>query len=289
MNFGIPVSGTQAHSWIQSFSSELEAFRTYADAYPDNAVLLVDTYDVLRQGIPNAIIVGRELRERGYDLKAVRIDSGDLAYLSKEARQRLDQAGFTNTRIIVSDDLDEDTIRDLLLQGAKIDGWGVGTALITSKGCPSLGGVYKLAAEKLPDGNFLPRIKISENPVKVTNPGRKKVVRFYVDELANADLIMLVDEPTPSGEPVVIFDPVHTYKQKKLTRYRVRELLVTVIEKGKLVYLLPTIQEIQEHAKNEMRSISKETLRPKNPHVYHVDLSRKLWELKRDLVESLRV
>ncbi len=288
-NFGIPVSGTQAHSWIQSFPTELEAFRTYADAYPNNVMLLVDTYDVLRSGIPNAIMVGREMRARGYDLQAVRIDSGDLAYLSKEARERLNQAGFTNTRIIVSDDLDEDTIRDLLSQGAKIDGWGVGTALITSKGCSSLGGVYKLAAEKTADGTFSPRIKISENPFKVTNPGRKKVVRFYVDELANADLIMLEDEPTPTGEPVLIFDPVHTYKQKTLTRYRVQELLAPIIDSGKLVYLLPTLKEIQQHAKNELRSISSETRRAKNPHVYHVDLSRRLWELKRDLVESLRV
>ncbi len=289
LNFGIPVSGTQAHSWIQSFSSELESFRTYANAYPNNVVLLVDTYDVLRSGIPNAIKVGRELRERGFDLLAVRIDSGDLAYLSKEARMRLDRAGFSNTRIIVSDDLDEDTIRDLLLQGAKIDGWGVGTALITSKGCSSLGGVYKLAAEKLDDGTFLPRIKISENPVKVTNPGRKKVVRFYVDGIANADLIMLDDELTPSGEPVLLFDPVHTYKQKTLTEYQVKELLVPVMEDGRLVYLLPSLSEIQQHAREELKSISRETLRPKYPHVYHVDLSRKLWELKRNLVETIRV
>ncbi len=289
MNFGIPVAGTQAHSWVQSFPTELDAFRAYANAYPHNTVLLVDTYDVLRSGIPNAIQVGRELRERGYELAGVRIDSGDLAYLSKEARQRLDEAGFVNTRIIVSDDLDEDTIRDLLLQGAKINGWGVGTALITAKGCPSLGGVYKLSAEKLADGSYAPRIKISENPVKVTNPGRKKVVRFYVDGRANADLIMLADEATPTGEPVLLFDPIHTYKQKTLIRYQARELLEPIIEAGRLVSLLPTLQVIQERAREEWRSIPDETTRLKNPHVYHVDLSRLLWETKRDLVESLRV
>lgn len=288
-NFAIPVAGTQAHSWIQSFPSELEAFRAYANTYPDNCILLVDTYDVLRSGVPNAIIVGRELRAAGHDLVAVRIDSGDLAYLSKETRRRLNKAGFTNTKIIVSDDLDEDVIRDLLLQGAEIDGWGVGTALITSKSCPSLGGVYKLAAEKLPDGSYAPRIKISENPLKLTNPGRKKVIRFYVDGIANADLIMLEEEPVPGGEPVLLFDPVHTYKQKMLTNYEVKELLVPIILNGELVYLLPELTEIKEVAKRELHTISVETLRPKKPHVYHVDLSRKLWEMKRDMVETLRI
>lgn len=287
-NFGIPLAGTQAHSWIQSFPTELEAFRAYVQVYPDQAVLLLDTYNVLRSGLPNAIQVGRELRAKGYDLLAVRIDSGDLAYLSKETRKRLDAAGFTNTKIIASDDLDEDTIRDLILQGAKINGWGVGTALITAKGCPALGGVYKLAAEW--DGRqFAPRIKLSENPLKVTNPGKKKAVRLYVDGLANADLIMLDEEPLPSGEPVTLFDPIHTYKQKTVSRYTVRELLVPVLRDGELVYGLPPVAEIRDAARRELETIAEETRRPKNPHVYHVDLSLKLWELKRDLVRRLRV
>ncbi len=287
-NFQIPVAGTQAHSWIQSFDSELEAFRAYAEAFPARTVLLVDTYDVLRSGIPNAITVGRELRLRGHDLLSVRIDSGDLSYLSKEARKRLDAAGFHATKIIVSDDLDEDTIRDLMLQGAAIDGWGVGTALITAKDCPALGGVYKLAAEE-EGGQFVPRIKVSENPLKVTNPGKKKVLRFYVDGMANADLIMLDEEPTPQGEPVHLFDPVHTYKKKTIADYAVRELLQPIFVDGEFVYDLPTIEEIRSFARAELQTLPRETLRPKNPHVYHVDLSLRLWELKQALVARMRL
>ncbi len=284
--FGIPVSGTQAHSWVQSFPTELEAFRAYAEAFPDNVVLLVDTYNVLRSGLPNAITVGRELRERGYDLRGIRIDSGDLAYLSKMARRKLDEAGFRQTRIIASDDLDEHTIRDLILQGAPIDAWGVGTALITAKDCPSLGGVYKLSAE-WENGRFAPRLKISENPAKVTNPGKKKWVRFYMDGIANADLIMLDDEPTPSGEPVELFDPIHTYKRKTLVGYSVREMLVPVIAKGELIYELPALQAIREYARNELATISPETRRALNPHIHHVDLSKTLWALKQRLVQEL--
>lgn len=287
-NFSIPVSGTQAHSWIQSFDSELEAFRAYITVYPEKAVLLVDTYNTLQSGVPNAILIGQELRSLGYDLLGVRIDSGDLAYLSKETRRMLDDAGFSKTQIIVSDDLDEETIRDLLLQGAPIDGWGVGTSLITAKDCPALGCVYKLAA-KWDGGQLVPRIKVSENPVKVTNPGKKKVVRFYVQGKANADLIMLDDEDVPSGEPIVLFDPVHTYKQKIITNYTVRELLVPVFVNGELVYTLPTLAQIRETAQEELATLAKETLRAKNPHVYHVDLSYKLWDLKRSLVEKMRM
>ncbi|PWI59034.1 nicotinate phosphoribosyltransferase [Sulfoacidibacillus thermotolerans] len=286
-NFSIPVSGTQAHSWIQSFDSELEAFRAYVDAFPNRAVLLVDTYDVLRSGVPNAIRVGRELREKGFDLLGVRIDSGDLAYLSKAARKLLDEAGFQQTQIIASDDLDEDTIRDLMVQGAKIDGFGVGTALITAKGCPALGGVYKLAAEEK-DGRFIPRIKVSENPLKVTNPGKKKVIRFYVGNKASADLIMLDEEAIPQGEPVTLFDPVHTYKRKTIYQYTVRELLIPVIVDGDIVYELPAVEEIRSFAQQELATLSSETLRPKNPHTYHVDLSLPLWELKRELMARMR-
>lgn len=286
--FGIPVSGTQSHSWVQSFDDELEAFRAYARTFPDQATLLVDTYSVLRSGVPNAIAVGRELRQEGHELAAIRIDSGDLAYLSKAARRQLDEAGFADTRIVASDDLDEDVIRDLILQGAPIDAWGVGTALITAKDAPALGGVYKLAAEWRGD-RWIPRIKVSENPAKVTNPGKKKIVRFYVDGLANADLIMLDEEPVPAGEPVSLFDPVHTYKQKTVTKYRVRELLVPVIVDGELVYRLPDLADIRLAARRELDTISEETRRPKNPHVYHVDLSQALWDLKRDLMQALRL
>ncbi len=286
-NFGIPVSGTQAHSWVQSFPSELDAFRAYAAAYPANTVLLVDTYDVLHSGVLHAIQVGRELREKGFELAGIRIDSGDLAYLSKEARKRLDRAGFPGTKIIVSDDLDEETIRDLILQGAPIDAWGVGTALITAKDCPALGGVYKLSAEYR-DGYYEPRIKVSENPSKVTNPGKKKVIRLYVDGMASADLIMLEDEPLPSGEGLTLFDPIHTYKQKVVTDYTVRELLVPIFIDGQLVYELPSVEAIRDLVQAELQTIAQETLRPKNPHVYHVDLSLQLWELKRDLVHKMR-
>ncbi|MCY0893506.1 MAG: nicotinate phosphoribosyltransferase [Acidibacillus sp.] len=282
-NFAIPVSGTQAHSWIQSFDSEIEAFRAYVHAFPERAILLVDTYDVLHSGIPNAITVGNELRAQGYDLLGVRIDSGDLAYLSKAARKMLDAEGFGHTQIIASDDLDEDTIRDLMLQGAKLDGFGVGTALITAKGCPALGGVYKLAAEKR-DGSWIPRIKVSENPLKVTNPGKKKVIRFYVDQKASADLIMLDEETIPQGEPVTLFDPIHTYKRKVIQDYTVKELLVPIFVDGEIVYEMPTIEQIRSFARLELATLSSETRRPKNPHVYHVDLSLPLWELKRDLV-----
>jgi len=285
--FGIPVSGTQAHSWIQSFPDELSAFRAYADAYPDKCLLLVDTYDALRSGVPHAITVGQELRARGYELQGIRIDSGDLAYLSKEARKRLDAAGFADTRIIVSDDLDEDTIRDLLLQGAPIDGWGVGTSLITSRDCPALGGVYKLAARWEGTG-YQPLIKVSENPQKVTNPGKKRVWRLYVEGIASADLIALEEEPLPDGQPLTLFDPVHTYKQKTVADYEVRELLEPVIIGGEVVAVLPSLEEIRERVQGELLTISAETRRAKNPHVYHVDLSQRLWDLKQELVRQHR-
>ena len=287
MNFAIPVSGTQAHSWIQSFESEREAFEAYVNVYPNRAILLVDTYDVLASGVINAIAVGKKLREQGYDLLGVRIDSGDLAYLSKETRKLLDAAGFEHTQIIVSDDLDEDTIRDLHLQGAPIDGYGVGTALITSKDWPALGCVYKLCAIEKED-ECIPTIKVSENPIKITNPGKKKVVRFYVDGIASADLIMLDEEKLPTVEPVTLFDPVHTYKQKTLTTYTAKELLVPIFTSGQLVYSLPTLEEIRKYAQKQLGTLSRETLRQKNPHTYHVDLSYSLFDLKRKLVEKMR-
>jgi nicotinate phosphoribosyltransferase len=285
-NFGIPVLGTMAHSWVQSFPSELEAFRAYARAFPDKTVLLVDTYNTLQSGMVHAIQVAREMRERGQELLGVRLDSGDLAYLSKEARRMLDEAGFPNVKIVASSDLDECTIRDLIIQGARIDQWGVGTSLITSKDCPALGGVYKLVAEF--DGNqYIPRIKVSENPQKITNPGYKRVVRLYdASGMATADLICLNEEVIDPSRPLELFDPVHTYKRKTVRDFTVEELLVPVIENGELVYRLPTLQEIRNRVTEQLNRFPEEIKRLKNPHVYHVDLSLKLWTLKQELLAS---
>jgi nicotinate phosphoribosyltransferase len=281
--FGIPVIGTQAHSWIQSFPSELEAFRAYAETFPDNVVLLVDTYDVLRSGVPNAIRVGKELAEQGKRLRAIRIDSGDLAYLSKHARRMLDEAGLHDVEIIASSDLNEWTIRDLLLQDARIDIWGVGTNLITSYDCPSLGGVYKLVAQEV-NGQWVPCIKVSENANKVTNPGKKKVFRLYVNGMASADLIALDDETLDPSQPLELFHPIHTYKRKVIQNYEVEELLVPVILGGELVYELPTLDEIRERLARNLERFPSEIRRPVNPHEYHVDLSQRLWDLKQRLL-----
>ncbi|GGI98855.1 nicotinate phosphoribosyltransferase [Alicyclobacillus cellulosilyticus] len=287
-SFGIPVVGTQGHSWIQSFPSEIDAFRAYADAFPDATTLLVDTYDVLRSGIPNAITVAKELEARGYRLRAVRIDSGDLAYLSKRARAMLDAAGLSYVGIIASSDLDERTIRDLILQGAEINAWGVGTHLITSYDCPALGGVFKLAAKE-EDGVLQPCIKVSENAAKVTNPGKKKVLRLYVDGQASADLIALDDEPDLNpAEPLELFDPVHTYKRKVIQDYQVEPLLVPVFLGGQLVYELPDIAAIRRRVEESLAKFSSEVRRPINPHIYHVDLSLPLWELKQRLLHQMR-
>jgi nicotinate phosphoribosyltransferase len=285
--FGIPVSGTQGHAWIQSFPSELDAFRAYYRAFPDHTVLLVDTYDVLRSGVPNAITVAKEMEQDGKRLQAIRIDSGDLAYLSKRARAMLDDAGLPYVKIVASSDLDEWTIRDLIMQKAKIDSWGVGTKLITSYDHPSLGGVYKLAAQE-ENGRLEPRIKISENAEKVTNPGKKKVLRLLVDGVASADLIALDDEQFNPAEPLELFDPVHTYKRKVIQNYEIQELLVPVFVGGKLVYELPTLQAIRETVVKGLSQFSSEVLRHVNPHIHHVDLSQKLWDLKQYLLRQWR-
>ncbi|HEY8343196.1 MAG TPA: nicotinate phosphoribosyltransferase [Calditerricola sp.] len=287
--FGIPVRGTHAHAFVMSFPSELEAFRAFAAAFPNNAVLLVDTYDTLRSGVPNAIRVGQELRARGYDLAGIRLDSGDLAYLSKEARRMLDAAGFTKTRIVASSDLDELLIRDLKVQGAAIDTWGVGTHLITAKDDPALTGVYKLVAEE-ENGRLIPRIKVSENPGKVTIPGKKKVIRFYDRDTgeALADLIMLHDEPVPTGEPFEIFDPVHPYRRKTLSNYEARELLVPVVIGGQPVYDLPSLDEVRRYSREELSRFSPEVRRLVNPHEYPVDLSEALWNLRNRLLLEAR-
>ena len=285
--FDIPVLGTHGHSWVMSFDSELEAFRAYADTYPDACLLLVDTYDTIRQGIPNAITVFKELRAKGHEPLGIRIDSGDLAYLSKRARAMLDEAGFPNATITASSDLDEEVIFDLRAQGAKIDTWGVGTRLITSQNAPSLGGVYKLSAlEK--NGEMIPKIKLSENKGKITNPGYKKVLRIYdkAKHKALADLICLDEEQYDETKPLTIFDPVDTWKKLRLTNYTLRELLVPVFVRGKQVYHSPCLQDICAYAKQEMQPLWEEYKRLTKPHLYKVDLSEQLYELKQALIEA---
>lgn len=285
--FGIPVRGTHAHSWVMSFNSELSAFRAYAEVFPKSCLLLVDTYDTLASGVPNAITVFRELRQKGYEPVGIRLDSGDLAYLSKEARAMLDSAGFPDARIFASSDLDEELIRDLKAQGACVDVWAVGTKLITSDNRPALGGVYKLAALE-ENGELVPRIKISDNPAKITNPGLKKVVRLYArgSQKAIADLIMLDDEHIDDTQPLTIFDPVDTWKRMTLRYFTARELLVPVFVKGELVYQNPDIHTIQAYARQEMDTFWEEYKRTRNPHVYKVDLSDRLYELKARLLQE---
>lgn len=283
--FGIPVAGTQAHSWVQCFPSELEAFRAYARAFPDQCLLLVDTYDVLRSGVPNAIKVGLELEAEGHRFLGIRIDSGDLTYLSREARKMLDKAGLTKARIVASNDLDEHTIAAIKAQGAAIDSWGVGTHLITSRDTPALGGVYKLSAEEV-EGTFVPKMKVSENISKITNPGIKKIVRFYDKQgMAMADLIALEEEQF--REPITIFDPIETWKRKTLTNFKTRDLLIPVFRGGKRVYELPDLKDIQAYAQKERETFWEEIRRLVNPHRYIVDLSPKLFELRQKLLLNI--
>jgi len=289
--FSIPVMGTHAHAFIQSYPSELDAFLAFAKVYPQNTTLLVDTYDTLKSGIPNAITTFKFMKEKlGDQFKnfGIRLDSGDLAYLSKAARKMLDEAGFPEAKIIASNDLDEFLIRDLKLQGAKVDAWGVGTNLITSNGCSALGGVYKLVAEKEGD-TYIPRIKISENPEKITTPGCKKVVRFYDKDTHKAilDLVMLENEEIPENE-FIAFDPINVWKRKRVKHFTAKELLVPIYRSGQLVYTSPTVHEIREKAQREMDTLFDEIKRLKNPHVYHVDLSKSLWDLKHELIEKGR-
>ncbi|MCL2694823.1 MAG: nicotinate phosphoribosyltransferase [Clostridiales bacterium] len=284
--FGIRVAGTHAHSWVMSFPTELDAFRAYAEIFPQSCLLLVDTYDTLRSGLPNAIIVFNELRARGFEPVGIRLDSGDLAYLSKRAREMLDEAGFPNARISASSDLDETVIRDLKMQGAKITTWGVGTRLITSADDPALGGVYKLSAQGA-GGVLEPKLKLSDNPAKVTNPGYKKVVRLYDRAgMAIADLIALAEEIIDESKPLTIFDPVQTYKRMTLTDFTARELLVPVFAGGECVYNSPDVLDIRAYAKSEMDSMWDEYKRQLNPHVYKVDLSDGLFALKQRLIHE---
>ncbi|MGI6593779.1 MAG: nicotinate phosphoribosyltransferase [Christensenellales bacterium] len=285
--FDVPVSGTHSHSWVLSFSSELEAFESFAKLYPSKCVLLVDTYDTLRSGVPNAIKVFKKLREKGYEPIGIRLDSGDLAYLSKQARKMLDEAGFPNAKIVASNDIDENIIASLNAQGAKIDLWGVGTKLITSYDNPSLGGVYKLSAIEDENNNLIPKMKLSDTQEKTTNPGFKTTYRLYdKDGMAVADLIALREEKFDTTKPLTIFHPVETWKRMTLEEYSMRDLMVKVFEKGKLIYKLPKIDEIVSYSKEKNKEIWSEYTRRLNPHIYKVDLSTKLYNLKQKLLNE---
>lgn len=286
--FNVPIAGTHAHSWVQKFDSELEAFRAYASVYPNKCLLLVDTYDVLNSGIPNAITVFKELREKGYEPLGIRLDSGDLEYLSKEAHRMLSEAGFPNVSITASNDLDEHTITTLKLAGAKINSWGVGTKLITSSDSPSLGGVYKLAAS-YKNSVFEPKIKVSEDPEKITNPGYKKVVRIYNSQgKAEADLILLNDEEIDMSKPITIFHPVYTWKTKTFKSYTIKEMLKPLFINGECKHIKKPVMEIREYTKKELDTLWTEYRRISSPQVYKVDLSYKLWKLKQTMLDSKR-
>ena len=291
--FDVPVLGTHAHSWIMSFDDEYHAFRAYADLYPDSCTLLVDTYDTLRSGVPNAIRVFEELRAEGHMPKhyGIRLDSGDLAYLTKKARIMLDEAGFPDAVIAASGDLDENLITSLKSQGAPITSWGVGTKLITSADCPAFGGVYKLAASK-PKGadEFTAKIKISENPAKITNPGNKTIYRIYgkEDGKIRGDLICLVGERYDESDDLTIFDPQATWKKSTLAggTYTMRELLVPIFIKGQCIYKSPSVMDIRSYCKDELNTLWDESRRLVNPQEVYVDLSMPLYKLKNELLDA---
>ncbi len=287
-DYAIPATGTMAHSWVQMFDTEYEAFEAYCRMYPTNATLLVDTYDVLRSGVPNAIRAFKEiLLPQGITKCGIRLDSGDITYLSKKARKMLDEAGLYDCKIVVSNSLDENIIRDIIQQGARIDSFGVGERLITAKSNPVFGGVYKLVAKE-EGGIIVPKIKISENPEKITNPHFKKVYRIFDNEsgIAIADLLCVHDEVLDPTAPLELFDPIETWKKKTVTNYTLRELLVPVFKAGECVYELPHISEIRSYCMNEVEHLWDEVKRFENPHRYYVDLSRKLWDIKHSLLES---
>ncbi|MEW9078004.1 nicotinate phosphoribosyltransferase [Terrisporobacter glycolicus] len=284
--FDIPVIGTQAHSWVQKFDNELESFRAYADVYPDKCLLLVDTYDVLKSGVPNAIKVFDELKAKGHKPMGIRIDSGDLQYLSVEAKKLFEEAGYTDLSYTASNDLDEYTIASLKSSGAAINSWGVGTKLITSAESPSLGGVYKLAGSY--DGDTLvPKIKVSEEPEKINNPGFKKVVRIYnEDNMAEADLIMLHDEKIDTSKPLTIFDPTYTWKRKTFHKYTIKELQKPLFKNGECKYVSKSVNEVKKYVNNQFSTLWDAYKRFSNPKEYKVDLSDNLWTLKSDLLDS---
>ncbi len=291
--FNIPVKGTHAHSRVMSFPDEFTAFCTYASRSPNACILLVDTYDTLKSGVPNAIRTFRKMEEEGITLTnyGIRIDSGDLAYLSKKARRMLDDAGYPDAIISASNDLDEYLISSLIAQGAQISSWGVGTSLITSKDCPAFGGVYKLAAISDGQGNLVPKIKLSENTEKITNPGDKKIYRVYEKESGKimADLICLTDETFTEDMDLTLFDPVETWKKTKLKAgtFTLRELLIPVFQKGQCVYTSPSVLENRDYCTKEKATLCNETLRFANPHHVYVDLSEKLYDVKNKLFAKM--
>lgn len=287
--YGVPATGTMAHSWVQMFDSEYEAFKAYCEVYPDSATLLVDTYNVLKSGVPNAIKAFDEvLKPLGKRPKGIRLDSGDITYLSCEAREMLDEAGYPDCKIVASNSLDEYLIRDMLIQGAKVDLYGVGERLITSKSSAVLDGVYKLVAVEDGKGNITPKIKISENVQKITNPHFKKVYRLYdnTNFKAVADLLCVYDETVDNTKPIEIFDPNYTWKRQTLENYTARELLIPIFVGGKLVYEKPNLEEIRAHCQRELETMWDSVLRFENPHEHYVDLSQKLWNIKQELLSS---
>lgn len=285
--YGVPAGGTMAHSWIQMFDSEYDAFKTYCELYPDNPTLLVDTYNTLKSGVPNAIKVFKEvLLPQGKTECSIRLDSGDISYLSKKARKMLDDAGLRNCKITASNSLDEYLIRDLMMQGAEVDTFGVGERLITSSSSPVFGGVYKLVAVENEGGEIVPKIKVSENTTKITNPHFKKVYRYFDNESgkALADELCVYDEVVDGSKPHTIFDSNATWKTKTLTDFTAKELLVPIFKKGECVYELPSIQEIAEYCREQIDLLWDEVKRFENPHTYYVDLSKKLYEIKNILL-----
>lgn len=289
--FDIPVSGTHAHSWVMNFPDELTAFKAYADVYPDKTLLLVDTYNTLKSGVPNAIKTFDYLRKKGYEPFGIRLDSGDLAYLSKKAREMLDNAGYPNAKICASGDLDEKSIDSLIHQGAKIDIWGVGTRLITSADMPALGGVYKLSAIYDVNGKEIPKIKLSDNSEKITNPGFKNIYRVYDKETgkAEADFIFLRSEKEiDTTKPLVLTHPTERWKSITFNNYTLKKLQIQVIKDGKLIYKLPTLKEIKEYAQKELDSLWDEYKRLDSPHLFKVDLSDELYNLKRKMFIEIK-
>lgn len=285
--YGVPAGGTMAHSWVQMFDSEYEAFKTYCQIYPTKPTLLIDTFNVIESGVPNAIRVFKEL---GITQCAVRLDSGDITYLTKKIRKILDEAGLTECKIVVSNSLDEYIIRELIRQGAEIDAFGVGERLITAKSDPVFGGVYKVCAIENADGTITPKIKISENVGKITTPHFKKIYRLRGRETgkAEADLICVYDEVIDDTQPLEIFDPHHTWKRKVLENFTATELLVPIFKNGIQVYEIPTIEQIREHCREEIEGMWDEVRRFTNPHNYYVDLSEKLWQIKHDMISAYR-
>ena len=285
-DYGIPATGTMAHSWVMLFDSEYEAFKAYAETYPDNCTLLVDTYSVLKSGMPNAIRVFREvLAPMGYRPKGVRVDSGDITYLTKKMREMLDDAGFPDCKIVASNSLDEFIIKDLLSQGAPIDSFGVGERLITSRSEPVFGGVYKLAGVEV-NGEMEPKLKISENVGKITNPAFKSVWRLYerATGKAIADVVTLFDEEIDDTQPYMIFDPDHTWKRKLVTDFTARRLPVQLFRRGECVYESPNVHDIRKYCLSQVDTLWDEVKRFENPHIYYVDLSQKLWDIKHRLL-----